>query len=256
MKNGHIDGFDKLGLTTRDSRVYMALLKNGVSSIRGIADITSINRGSVYESIKDLTAAGLVSYQTSSVNKKYFAEQPSKILDIIKRRKEELDDLATITTNILPSLSSELAYTPYSNIKFYEDHEGVAVILRDVLATTVQLEPKEYYAISSKVMRKYIYKKFPNFTKQRILKDIFVKVVAIGEGGKEADASARVWVKAEDGVQPSSYNLIYGNKFAMIALNDNMHPYGIVIEDDGVASMQKALFNQIWACSEQKITKK
>lgn len=241
-----LKGFDKLGLTARDSRVYLALLKNGVSSIRQIADATGINRGSVYDSIKDLTAAGLVSFQQSNVNKKYFAEEPAKVLDLIKQRKEELDELEQSTKSIIPSLTPKTAYTPYSNIKFYEDHEGVAVILRDVLETVSKQEHKVYYAISSKQLRKYIYKKFPNFTKQRISKNIFVKVIAIGEGGEPDEISSRKWLEPKAGSNPTSYNLIYGNKFAMIALNDNYNPYGVVIEDPGVVATQKLLFDQLW----------
>jgi sugar-specific transcriptional regulator TrmB len=241
-----IKGFDKLGLTARDSRVYIALLKNGVSSIRTISEQTGINRGSTYESIKNLMAAGLVSFRQSNVNKKYFAEDPTKILSIIKRRKEELDELNEQTKALIPTLVPKAAYMPYANIKFYEDHEGVAVILRDVLETTGKLDKKVYYAISSKQMRNYLYKKFPNFTKQRIAKNIFVKVIAIGEGGEPDQISSRKWLEPKDGRQTTSYNLIYGNKFAMIALNDNLNPYGIIIEDMGVANTQKLIFDQLW----------
>lgn len=243
----YLKGFDKLGLSARDSRIYIALLKKGVSSIRNISDATSINRGSVYDSIKNLTAAGLVSFQQGNVNKKYFAEEPAKIIDLIKQRKEELDELEQDTKNIIPTLIPKTAYTPYSNIRFYEDHEGVAVILRDVLDTVGALDHKVYYAISSKPLRKYLYKKFPNFTKQRISKNIFVKVIAIGEGGEPDEISSRKWIEPQAGTNPTSYNLIYGNKFAMISLNDNYNPYGVVIEDAGVVATQKLLFDQLWA---------
>ncbi len=242
----HIEGFDHLGLSTRDSRVYVALLKNGVSSIRTISDITGINRGSTYESLKALISAGLVSFQQKNVNKKYFAEDPSIIFDIIAHRREALDEFEKTTRLSVPYLSQAAAHMPYANIKFYEDHEGVTVILRDVLDTMLSQDNKEYLAISSKPMRQYLYKKFPNFTRQRIQRNIFVKVIALGSGGDEAAVSERKWLPTKSKTQPSSYTLIYGNKFAMIGLNDNFNPYGIVIEDAGVAEMQRLLFMQLW----------
>lgn len=241
-----IEGFKTLGLSGRDSRVYLALLREGVSSIRNISDTTGINRGSVYESIKDLMAVGLVSYQQNRVNKKYFAEEPSKIVELIDRRREELDAFELKTKALIPSLIEESAYMPYANIKFFEDHEGVAVILRDVLATVSKLDNKEYLAISSKPMRAYLYKRFPSFTKQRVAAEVFVRVIAVGRGGDEAEIAERKWLDADAENQPSNYILIYGNKFAMIALNDEMNPYGIVIEDAGVANMQRLAFNQLW----------
>ena len=45
--------FDILGLNNRDKRVYEALLIEPMNSVRGLAEQTSINRGSVFESIKD-----------------------------------------------------------------------------------------------------------------------------------------------------------------------------------------------------------
>lgn len=245
MKN--LKGFDLLGLSARDSRVYMALLKTGLSSIRQVADQTGINRGSVYESIKDLMAAGLVNYQQANVNKKYFAEEPNKILDLITHRQEKLVEFEETTKQIMPTLTKQSAYLPYSNIKFYEDHEGIAVILRDVLTTVEGLDDRRYHAISSKPMRKYLYKKFPNFTKQRIKKNIFVNVIAIGGGKSDTVITAnRKIIETPTGAHPSSYNIIYGSKFAMISLNDSFNPYGVVIEDQGVADMQRMMFNQMW----------
>lgn len=241
-----LQGFDKLGLTGRDSRVYSSLLSHGLSSIRAVADSTGINRGSVYESIKSLMAAGLVNFQQAKVNKKYFAEPPEKILELIKQRQEELTELAQHTEKVIPELVAKAAYHPYANIRFYEDHEGVAVVLKDVLNTVEELQPKEYCAISSKPMRKYLYKKFPNFTKQRVQKKIFAKVIAVGQGGDPVKIATRKWLKVKPGTGPTSYNLIYGDKFAMIALNDDFNPYGVVIEDAGVTAMQKLLFDQIW----------
>jgi len=241
-----IDGFEKLGLTPRDSRVYISLLKSGMSSIRSISDYTGINRGSVYESIKKLMATGLVSFHQVKINKKYFAEEPSKILDLIEQRKEELNELESTTKKLIPTLVPNIAYMPYANIRFYEDHEGVAVILRDVLDTVEKLDPKEYYSISSKPLRKYLYKRFPHFTKQRVEKNISVKVIAVGSGGEEGIGASRKWLDTDSFTEPSSYNLIYGNKFAMISLNDNLNPYGVVIEDAGVAEMQRLVFDNIW----------
>lgn len=242
----HIEGFTKLGLSGRDSRVYVSLLKEGVSSVRHISDNTGINRGSVYDSIKDLTDAGLVSFQQTKVNKKYFAEDPTKILELIEQRESELKDLKQNVEQSIPDLVSASAYMPYGNIKFYEDHDGVAVILKDVLSTASRGRDKQYLAISSKPIRKYLYRKFPNFTRQRIKQGIFVKVIAIGRGGVASPLSERKWLKVELGQQPSSYTLIYDDKFAMIGLNNDFNPYGIVIEDKGVAAMQRLMFEQLW----------
>lgn len=244
MTNYNLD-LSVLGLDGRDSRVYEALLKNGLSSIRKVADYSGINRGSVYESIKKLAGAGLVNYQQTGANKKYFAEEPTKIIDLINQRHDDLDIAEEKTKKLIPSLMSQVAYSPYSNIKFYEDHEGIAVILKDVLETVSKLDNKLYRAISSKPMRAYIYKKFPNFTKQRIKKKIHVKVISIGQTDEKVVEADRKLLSSPQGKNPSSYTIIYGSKIAIFGLNDDMNPYGLVIDDQGAADMQALLFDQL-----------
>lgn len=246
-----ISGFDKLGLSLRDSRVYIALVREGDSSIRKISDRTGLNRGSVYESIKTLEAAGLANHRKANINKKYFAENPEKILTLIDQRRDELDKIERESQEtIIPELLKDVAYLPYSNIKFYEDDAGIASILKDVLATCEKLEEKEYRVISSKPLRKYIYDRFPNLAEQRVKKGIYVRVLAIGSGGTIDALSERKWLPDPPTRKPGSYYFIYGDKVAMIALNNSINPYGVVIENQGVAEMQKLLFEQLWNISE------
>lgn len=246
-----IKSFEKIGMSTRDSRVYIALLQDGVSSIRKISERTHLNRGSVYESIKALQHVGLVNHIQSNVNKKYFAERPEKILELIEQKKEELDDFQyqTIQT-IIPKLTQSATYLPYPNIKFYEDDDGIATILKDIIKTCEALENKEYLVISSKPLRKYLYDRFPNLPQKRIEKGIYVRVLAIGEGGTIDDLSERKWLPDIPGRYPASYTYIYGDKFATIALNNGINPFGVVIENKGVADMQKLLFEQLWNATD------
>ena len=94
-----------------------------------------------------------------------------------------------------------------------------------------------------------MYRQFPEFTDQRIEENIAVKVIAIGEGGDPASASERRWLPTADSDDAviSSYTIIYGDKFALISISNDETPYGVVIEDGGTASMQRLLFDTLWA---------
>ena len=54
--------FEQLGFSDNEEKVYLHLLKNGSGSIRQIAGDTGINRGTVYEALKELSDRGLVSH--------------------------------------------------------------------------------------------------------------------------------------------------------------------------------------------------
>jgi sugar-specific transcriptional regulator TrmB len=236
-----------LDLRESEARIYLQLLESGPVSIRQLASSTGINRGSVYDGLKQLLARGLVSFTQTGERRKFEAENPDKIFELINEKKQRLNQVQKAAESIVPGLSKRgLRLTGEPTMRFYEDDEGVAAILRDVLATMRTHKQKEYYAYSSRAIRQYIYRRFPNFTRQRIKYGIFVKVIAVGEGGDPTDNSERKWLREPTQEQLSSYIIIYGNKLALISVSADLTPYGVIIEEPGVAAMQKYLFTTLW----------
>lgn len=239
--------FHQLRLDEQDMRVYLALLELEAVSIRKVADKTGINRGTVYEILKHLVEEGLVSTRVTGKREYFVAESPERIFDMIRDKRKSLLEAQRAAEAVIPTLLTHSA-RPEGRpvVRYYEDDEGVVAILRDVLQTCRKLDDPKYYAYSSRPLRQYIYRKFPKFTERRIAEGIAVKVIAIGEGGDPAPVSERKWLsEARSGI--SSYTLIYGSKVAHISISSDFTPYGVVIEDAGTASMQKLLFEQLWA---------
>lgn len=238
----------KLDVSEQESAVYLALLELEAVSIRKAADRTGINRGTTYDIIKRLVAKGLVSVHTRGKREYYSAESPEVIYDLIRDKRKELLQAQHEAQQIIPSLLAQSA-RPKGRplVRYYEDDEGVVAILRDVLQTCRRLDTPEYYVYSSRPLRQYIYRKFPQFTDRRIAEGIRVKVVAIGEGGDPAAESERKWLE-ESHSNISSYSLIYGTKVAHISISSDFTPYGVVIEDSGMSQMQRLLFEQLWNC--------
>lgn len=239
--------FTIIGLETRDRRVYEALVASPQSSLRKIASDTGINRGSVYESIKKLAEQGLVGSIEVGKQRRYTATDPSAIVEIIKERREELakaERQAATYATALEQQPEAFANLPFAT--FYEDNEGIAAILRDVIATCRASENHAYRAISTKRVREFIYHNFPNFTQRRIAEGISVRVLAVGTGGGQDDLSQRRWLEATRGEAPNCYTLIYGDKTAFISINDANVLSAIVIDNAGVAQLQKELFDHLW----------
>lgn len=237
----------QLRLSEQDMQVYIALLELEAVSIRKIADKTGINRGTVYEILKRLVEEGLVSTRTTGKREYFVAESPERLFDMIRDKRKSLLEAQKIAEAVVPALLAKSA-RPEGRpvVRYYEDDEGVVAILRDVLQTCRKMDEPKYYAYSSRPLRQYIYRKFPKFTERRITEGIAVNVIAVGEGGDPAPVSERKWLpEVRSGI--SSYTLIYGNKVAHISISSDFTPYGVVIEDAGTASMQKLLFEQLWA---------
>jgi sugar-specific transcriptional regulator TrmB len=240
----------ELGYSTAEAETYWALLNLDSVSIRKVAALSGINRGSTYDAIKQLVTAGLVTRRRSGEREYYTAESPEKIYDLIRDKRKELWNSQLRAQKVIPELLARKA-KPQGRplVKYFEDDSGVVTILRDVLQTTSQLPRPEYYVYSSAPLRQYLYRKFPEFTERRIADNIAVKVIAIGEGGDPAAVSERKWLpesSTTDNQTVSSYTLIYGDKFAVISISNDNTPYGVVIEDAGTASMQRLLFDRLW----------
>lgn len=240
--------FTEIGLETRDRRVYEALLEQPQASLRHIAATTGINRGSVYESIKQLVSAGLVGSIQSGKQLRYIAQDPSTIIELLQERQRQAKNAEAQANSYIEELAKQrsvLASTPSFAI-YYEDDEGMAAILRDVLKTMRNTTTKHYYVISSKQIRHYMYNNFANFTRQRVKDGVEVSVIAIGEGGEQDPLANRRWLTMEDGTEPNCYTIIYGDKTAFISMNEQNILTGIVIENRGVTDVQREQFQRLW----------
>lgn len=237
----------ELGFAETDAETYWTLLNLETVSIRRVAQQSGINRGTTYEAIKRLQSAGLVNARRSGQREYYSAESPERIYDLIRDRRKELWHAQQSAQRLIPELLAKKAMPQgRSLVRYYEDDEGVVSILRDVLRTCAKLDVPEYYAYSSRPMRQYLYRKFPEFTERRIREGITVKVIAVGEGGDPAAISERKWIQEPSEAGVSSYTLIYDSKIANISMSSDFAPYGVVVEDPGAAAMQKLLFERLW----------
>lgn len=240
--------YEVLGLETRDIRVYESLLERSeTASVRNVADWTGMNRGVVFQSMKKLTELGLLGSNLRGKQKRYFAQDPSVLKALLRQKRDEIvreqDNVEEYVTALKQSGKSVV---PQQFAAMYEGEEEIAALLRDVLATVSTLPGKSYCIISAAEVRGYLYKKFTNFTRQRIKLGISVRSLGAGSPGTPAELSERKTLHLKDLKVPACYVILYGDKVAQISLHDTMIPYGIVINNSELARLQQLLFDQLW----------
>lgn len=234
-------------LTTRDGRVYEALLRETRVSIRNIAERTGINRGSVYESLKALIAAGLVTYVEQGKAVRYTAENPEKLHEIINERRRLLREAhKEVDTYIqqLPFDQNEPSMFRFAS--FYDGDEGLANMLRDVLSTCRVQNLTEYRVISSPRVSEYLYNNFKHYTNERIKQGLSVKVLRQGKAVR-AEADLAEWkMLPNESADTGCYTIIYGSKLAIASIDTYNHTSGIIIDNVGVAQTQAKIFDTTW----------
>jgi len=239
--------FSIFGLNNRDKRVYDALLGHEEASIRSIAELTGINRGSVYESLKALVSLGLVTYVAKGKTIRYAAENPEKLHEIInEQRRQLLDTHSEVDTYIQQLNLGRNEPNVFQFASFYDGDEGMASMLRDVLSTCRIQHIQEYKVISSPSVSEYLYNNFRHYTRERIKHELRVKVLRQGKATQQ-EAELSSWRALTDSpMDTGCYTIIYGTKVAIASIDAYNHTSGIIIDNPGVAKTQENMFDLIW----------
>ena len=242
--------FKKLGLSDKETAVYLALLEQGAVSVRDLAKAADLNRGTTYDILKKLQDLGLASFFHKNTKQHFVAEDPDKILKLLYNRQSELNRAEEKIKELVPELKSLQEKGGDKPVtKFYEGKPGVKFILDDILSSMKARALKEYYVYSAAGVREDIYEAYPDFNKKRIKHGIKVNTISLSAGGGTYGLDDRKWLKtpsASSGQVEMTFILIYADKCAFISRDSRNNPVGVIIENKMIYETQKALFLQMW----------
>lgn len=236
--------FKKLGFSDKSVVVYMTLLQQGPSSVREVAEASSMNRGSVYDMLKWLQTEGLVTYYKTDTKQQFVAEHPQKLVDLLEVRQSDLGRTEKELRHLIPELVALRDNGSDRPVARYYDQSQLSAILEDVLETCAESEDPLYRIYSAAGIREYLYDDFPTFSDVRIAKGISVRVIALGAGGETRGLDARKWLG--ESPEDPTYIILYPGKTAYISLDPHRSPVGVVIENPGVARTQSIIFDTLW----------
>ncbi|MFA6072904.1 MAG: helix-turn-helix domain-containing protein [Candidatus Woesearchaeota archaeon] len=117
----------RIGLTEGEVKVYLAVLKTGLTTVGRVIRETKMQSSSVYHIIDSLKEKGLISFEIKN-NKKYvFVADPDRLLDFVDDKKQELDKEKINIVKFLPGLHSLrcLSIKPEQEVLIFEGWSGV-----------------------------------------------------------------------------------------------------------------------------------
>lgn len=237
--------FKKLDLSDKDVKVYLTLLEYGATSVRSLAELSDLNRGTTYDILKNLQELGLVTYFHQDTKQRFVAEDPDKLLKLLADQEEELKNSKDRIRQMIPQLKSLQEKGGHKPVtKLYENKEGIKFILDDVLNSLKNEIIKEYYIYSATKASDDINKAYPNFTKERIKRGISVKAVSMAEGGRTYGLDERRWLGTNE--ESATFVIIYAGKCAFISQDATGFPVGVIIENRNIYETQLVIFKQLW----------
>jgi sugar-specific transcriptional regulator TrmB len=243
----------KIGLSDKEIKVYLKLLEYGAVSVRSLAELTELNRGTTYDILKKLQEAGLVSYFHQDTKQRFVAEDPEKIIKLLDNEKNKLEEAREKIHDLIPELKSlqdKGGSRPVT--KFYEGKEGIRFILEDILSRMNEEKEKEYYVYSAAGVREDVGAAYPDFSKKRVKLGIKTLAISLAEGGKTYGLDERKWIAPQKNAEKNmTYIIIYAGKCAFISLDSQGSPVGVMIENQMVYDTQRTIFLELWRLISQ-----
>ncbi len=109
----------ELGLNEKQTLVYLSLLERGRSTPAQLAQITGINRSTIYAVSKELVEKGLIVEDLGDKLNHLIALPPENIINVIKKEEAALNKKKTVLDETLRELKGITRNTKYSIPKIH-----------------------------------------------------------------------------------------------------------------------------------------
>ncbi|MDD2566278.1 MAG: helix-turn-helix domain-containing protein [Candidatus Gracilibacteria bacterium] len=223
----------KIGLSELESKVYLDLLENGVSSIIDISSRTKFHRPIIYKLIPVLKESGLISEVLKGKRKVFKAESPEHL-------KNLFDNLSKNFNYMIPELQDIYEATDSRpSIKILEGKKGIKDVFEDILITLKKGET--YYRYSSRTNFEGF---LPSNYKEIRDKKQIQRLIITSENKSKTKTSSLdrevVYIpKSFDLFEDNIAKMIYANKIAIIDYNTMT---SFIIENKLLAKFEEKVF--------------
>lgn len=242
----------KSGLSPDQAKVYEILLKGGVMPASKAALKAGLKRGLGYKVIEQLVSLGLI----EKIDKKvalFAVNHPSKIKELLQKKTDDLRSIeSTLSGALGPMISDYNLTSGKPNIQFFEGEDGVQKVLEDSLYSKEEI--LSYADITS--IQKYIPKINAWYVEKREKKGVRKRGILLDTPEARSILSSYHTAITDSKLIKLNANpfesimQIYDGKVSYITLSDKQM-IGVIVEDQSIYEMHKALFNFTWSKAEE-----
>lgn len=233
-----------LGLTEKQSQVYIALLSNGPSTADQISKFTKLNRSTTYVQIEFLMVEGLVSKFKDGKKTKFNAESPVTLEDYLKKQAQDLKSREVTATSLIPDLLGLFqAAEDKPLVRYFEGKQGLTKVREGILKS----KSKEYYAAASVDHLNNIYTKDErdDFSVRRVKKNIGVHLMYTSTN-TVIPTTGNMLVQRIDKKQFPFKADVYVYDDIVSFANTSEKVGGVIIESKAIADTMRSIFKIAW----------
>jgi predicted transcriptional regulator len=234
------DVLKELGLSEGESRVYLALLKIGETTVSELTKDTGQHRTTIYDFLEHLLQKGLASYVIRSGVKYYKVAQPEKLEEYLKEKEEKLKQIMPELKKLADFSRGEIS------VEVYQGVEGFKSVLNDRLRVGGDflgfgVDESEFEKKLPIVMAQFLKKEREMGLKEYML-------TKESAGFVYPDGHMHYRYIPDDYFEPTA-TAIYGDNVLMII----MEPFtSILIRNKGLAESYRKHFKMLWGLAKEK----
>lgn len=125
----------EIGITSGETKVYLALLELGSTSISPIIKKSGISGSKTYEVLDRLMKKGLANFIIKNNVKHFEASPPSKILNYLDEKEEKIRNEKEKIAKIIPELILRQKSAKEAEAKIFTGWEGIKTANEDIINT-------------------------------------------------------------------------------------------------------------------------
>lgn len=123
---------ETLGLTRKEARAYLTLVRSGVSTAQQVSELLSVQYPAVYRILHALEQKGWIEVSHERPNR-YKARNPKVVAEEARLRRSEVIDEASQRTATLAEAYTTRTRSSEGDLWIYKGFDGVATKLREVV---------------------------------------------------------------------------------------------------------------------------
>lgn len=231
------------GLTKAQTDAYAALVKNSPCTPPKLATIINESRTNTYKVLEQLEDLGLVSRDETQKKLRYWANNPSLLIDSIKKKRLAAEESEKRFKDSLPALMDEyFQHSERPGIRFFQGKEGIEGIYEDQLHTA-----KPIHIVRSWKDRDFFGKGVYSIWRKRPAKHGIPTImlspdVPDANNDPELDKKllfTRTWMDQNEYTAPVEWD-IYGDRVSVISFGEEA--IGMIIESPQIAESMRQMF--------------
>lgn len=239
-----------LGLTAKETAVYLVLIQSGEMTAEHAATLTKLNRSTTYVQLKLLMDYGLASTFKRGKKTYFAAESPSNLARLFEQKREKIlqqeSEVKVIVSDLL-KVFGKIVDRPA--VRVFEGKEGLVTMRNGILETSAQaIEAVFSFDAMSKI---FTDEELMDFSRRRAALKKTSSLLYTKKGDPIPSVAPQKILRVDDKKFPFGADVyIYGDTVSFASTQNQI--VGVTIKNADIAVTIKALFAMAWKQTEDQ----